>query len=434
MEEELIKKLQNDPYSKLNNDEIKILYEIDYNPTYNLNIYRKKRREAMYDDLCKIYDASKIVDCTDNNQEINLDTEIIIFNYLAYINNFPKNTYNAKYIYGDAVFCEGENYCVENIEKVYGNVFYITNNSNVTNLPFLENLDDTFIFFSNNNLEIKDVKKIEMGEVLELEKKDYNELNKYILEFPSLIRGLLPKLKNSINSDIALQMLKIDMGYIFDIPKSVFNDKIVDYIIDNYKSIVELKEIPFSLFSKDKVIKCINKDYNNISFVPTWVFSEKINDFLHYANSIENINQHFDIISENEYLDLFDFNYDIIYYSYKNAWYGENIEKTMKGPVYIQFYKNIMEKSFNLELTKKIIELDPYYVKKIEFDTADGEHVDSVDKVSAMSDIIKIIPLEYFTYELATLIVSKNIEYLDDIPDNLPFYTELVEEYKGMKK
>lgn len=113
MLKEIKRKIRNDNDCDLSIEELKILYEIDFNINEPLEEYREKRNN--YLDFCKMFGLSHVARTP---QEINVET-------IAYIGNLYTErelpTYNLRYLYGQLIYYSKQIKNLENLEIVYNN-------------------------------------------------------------------------------------------------------------------------------------------------------------------------------------------------------------------------------------------------------------------------------------------------------------------------
>ena len=149
-------------------EDLKLLYEIDYNIfVSNLKYYRSGRN--IYEDFCKIFGKDKVAK---RIEEINEDTVAYIGD-LFYEEKLP--TYNLKYIYGNLYYFLDKIYNLENLEIVYGNIL-INTSYIVKTLDGIDNLRNIQIFRIQNLFEgIIDLSFIEKVEKISIWYLNYGE-------------------------------------------------------------------------------------------------------------------------------------------------------------------------------------------------------------------------------------------------------------------
>jgi len=155
MLERLLDKIGINNKCNLSVEELRILYEIDYSLDINIDFVRRHRNN--YEDFCKIF-GKKYIACTSSDIDENT---ICYVGDLVIDKKLP--TYNLRYVYGD-LDCRLDNvYNLENLEKVYGQVFGFKEDDMV-------NLEGRFI-----KKFLIDLKRIDADTA-----NDIMEINKYI--------------------------------------------------------------------------------------------------------------------------------------------------------------------------------------------------------------------------------------------------------------
>lgn len=155
MLERLLDKIGINNKCNLSVEELRILYEIDHSLDINLDFVRSCRNN--YEDFCKIF-GKKFVARTSSDIDENT---ICYVGDLIVDRKIP--TYNLKYIYGMLDYRLSQVYNLENLEKVYAQVFGFKEDDMV-------NLEGRFI----KNFLI-DLEKMDVDTV-----NDIMEINKYI--------------------------------------------------------------------------------------------------------------------------------------------------------------------------------------------------------------------------------------------------------------
>ena len=146
--EDLLNRLKNDNDINLTIDEIKLIYELDFDIEHINYMYKSLNHEARelrishrYDDLCSVFGASAVAHTED---EINENTKVYVGD-LSIVSSLP--TYNLQYIYGNLEHVlQNKINNLENLERVYGQISLI----NIDNLNGLENLE-----YVENGIEVE---------------------------------------------------------------------------------------------------------------------------------------------------------------------------------------------------------------------------------------------------------------------------------------
>ena len=400
MEEELIKKLDKDINCDLSIEEIKLLYSVDIFDNKELYKLRGKRNKE-YEDLCKIYN-SNLIACTPS--EINENTNIYIGS-LELDNNYL--TYNLKYVYGDLYINDLDNHMhFENLEKVYGiitikcdDLFYhsrcveFINN----NILYFENMNSYVCFCIEDNNWLPSYEeyvslKLSYGEIIWNE-----EIAKVCVINSSDSLGYIPHTLNNYSDIVCLSLEKFPDSIKY-VSKDIVDSKISIAIAntnDNMKVIRKYvpKKYYFDLLDCTKYYFVTGYGWDDNS-------SEK-KDLLNKINWIHNVE---------------DFSINISY------------------PLNLLIYKELMEEEYNEELTKRIIQYNPYN-KYIIMYTLKYDYNDYKDEkyAPAMKEIIECIPKDRFTYDIGLLIIMQDSKYIKYIPEYVPNYSKLVELVKNEK-
>lgn len=155
MLERLLDKIGINNRCNLSIEELRLLYEIDQRLDIDLDFVRSCRNN--YEDFCKIFGSNFVARTSSDIDE----------NTICYVGDLIVDrklpTYNLKYIYGMLDYRLSQVYNLENLEKVYGQVFGFKEDDMV-------NLEGRFI----KNFLI-DLEKMDVDTV-----NDIMEINKYI--------------------------------------------------------------------------------------------------------------------------------------------------------------------------------------------------------------------------------------------------------------
>ena len=394
MKEELINKLKKDIHFDLSTEEIKLLYSVDIFDDKELCKLRERRNKE-YEDLCKIY-SPNLIACTPS--EINENTNIYIGN-LEINSNYP--TYNLKYVYGDLYIEDLDNHMYfENLEKVYG-IITIKGDDLFSHEDFIELINNIIHYFENMD---------------------------------SYVRFFLED-NNRLSDDYEEVSLKLSYGEIIwneeTIKKCILNScDTLGYVpttLDNYSDIV-----CFSLEKYPDSIRYISKD----------IVDSKIS--IAIANTNDNMKDIRKYVPKKYYYDILDCTkyYYAGYYSWDNNslekqallneinWDHnvENYSIIINSPLNLLVYKSLMKEEYDEELTKKIIQYDPYNKYIVRYTLRYDYNDYNYEKYGpAMKEVIECIPKDKFTYELGLLIINQNNDYIKYIPEYVPNHDKLVE-------
>lgn len=114
----IIEKLKDNPRCVLTIDELKILYEINYNFDMDLSDYRRNRNN--YEDFVKMFGYDRVAK---KKEDINVNTIAFVGDSLIIDTKLP--TYNLKYVYAKLGYELDTLYNLENLEILYFKCYFM---------------------------------------------------------------------------------------------------------------------------------------------------------------------------------------------------------------------------------------------------------------------------------------------------------------------
>lgn len=352
-------------------------------------------------DLSLIFDKSYIV----NHYEDIDENTVCYINDIGISTDLP--TYNLRYIYGDVYINYRRVKNLDNLQKVYGDMFVYNCICNTEDFVLNEfyNLDKQKVIFLEENkcgTYISNIKYVECGELFQLTEKDYN----YVLN----------KIKTK----------KITTKLFLNIPKTFYTKELIFCFLNSFDIMVEPidydeKEkayniVPRELLDNEIIIPLLQANGENLKYIPRELINKDlILDFIKSA-PYDQIKLAFEYIPYEYYNDilLIDRVLDrtITRYSKKslkidnsNSRIYRNIRK--KIPINILLYKLIVKLSkYDYELPKNIFDL--FINEKVitadeleKFENLDREIIKKeLYEEPAINEIISLIPKKYVNNKL----------------------------------